>query len=118
MRYLNSVYIRDYRSRVGYRRGSLLVSQTDGKRRLPIETLDAVILFGGQITTEALTQLVRRNIRVAALTRGGRVRFTVSGPITGNVLLRQAQHEASSDLTKTLDITRNIVAAKLQNSVG
>ena len=116
MRYLNSVYVRDYQARVGYRRGSLMVSGLEGKQRIAIETVDAVIMFGGQITTNALTELVRRNIRVAALTRGGRIRFLVSGPISGNVHLRQAQHRAASDSIKTLGITRNIVAAKLQNS--
>ena len=116
MRYLNSVYIRDYQARVGYRRGSLLVAKPDGKQRIPIQTLDAVILFGGQITTEALTQLVNHNIRVAALTRGGKSRFTVNRPLSGNVHLRQAQHQAAADPARTLDITRNIVAAKLQNS--
>ncbi len=116
MRYLNSLYIREYQARVAYRRGSLLVTKPDGKQRIAMETLDAVIMFAGQITTNALTELVRRNIRVAALTRGGRIRFTVNRPISGNVHLRQAQHTAAADPVQTLDITRNIVAAKLQNS--
>ena len=116
MRYLNTVYVRDYRARVGYRRGSLMVSGSEGKQRIAMGSIDAVVMFGGQITTEALTQLVRRNIRVAALTKGGRIRFIVSGPTSGNVHLRQAQHAAASDPAETLRITRNIIAAKLQNS--
>lgn len=116
MRYLNSVYIRDYKARVAYRRGSLLVTGTDGKHRIGVEAIDALIMFAGQITTDALTELVRRKIRVAALTRGGRIRFIVSGPTSGNVHLRQAQHRATEDVNTTLHITRNIVAAKLQNS--
>ncbi|MYA38789.1 MAG: CRISPR-associated endonuclease Cas1 [Gammaproteobacteria bacterium] len=116
MRYLNSVYIRDYKARVGYRRGSLVVTGMEGKQRIGIEAIDAVIMFAGQITTDALAQLVRRRVRIAALTRGGRIRFIVSGPTSGNVHLRQAQHRAADDVGTTLQITRNIVAAKLQNS--
>lgn len=116
MRYLNTVYVRDYRARVGYRRGSIMVSGSEGKQRIAMGAIDAIVMFGGQITSEALTQLVRRNIRVAALTKGGRIRFTVSGPTSGNVHLRQAQHAAASDPAHTLLITRNVVAAKLQNS--
>ncbi len=116
MRYLNSVYVRDYKARVRYQQGSLVIAGQDGKRRIGIEAIDALIMFAGQITTEALTELTRRKIRVAALTRGGRIRFIVSGPTSGNVHLRQAQHGASEDSDRTLQITRNIVAAKLQNS--
>lgn len=116
MRFLNSVYVRDYKARVGYRRGSLVIAGSEGKQRIGIEAIDAVIMFAGQITTDALAQLVRRRVRIAALTRGGRIRFIVSGPTSGNVHLRQAQHRAAEDAGTTLQITRNIVAAKLQNS--
>ena len=116
MRYLSSVYVRDYQARIGYKRGSLMVSTPDQKQRIPIESVDAVVLFGGQITTQAMSELARRNIRVAALTRGGTIKFTVHGPAHGNVHLRQAQHTAVADPSTTLDISRNITAAKLQNS--
>ena len=55
MRYLSTVYVRDHRARVAHRRGSLLVSNTDGSQRIPLEAVDAVVILGGaQITTQAL----------------------------------------------------------------
>ena len=117
MRYLNTLYITQYRARVGYRRGSLVVSHPEGHRRIPIEGLDSVVMFAGQFTTDAITQCVRRRIRVAALTRSGRIRFVVGGPTTGNVHLRIGQYMTSTTFDQTLDLCRVIVAAKLRSTM-
>lgn len=82
---------------------------------MPIESLDAVVLFGGQITSEAIELCVSRGVRVAALRRTGRVRFTISGPPTGNVYLRVAQLRAADDDDIALDLARSFVAGKLQS---
>ena len=117
MRYLSTVYVREHRARISYRRGSLLVSSPDGKQRVPLEAIDGVMLLGGaQITTDALGACVQRNVRVASLKRNGAIRFIVGGPTGGNVHLRAALHEAVSDLGRSLELSRVIVAGKLQNS--
>lgn len=117
MRYLNTLYVRDHRARVQHRRGSLTVSSPEGSRRVPLEALDAVVVLGGaQVTMQALDACVRRGIRVAALHRGGAVRFVVHGATSGNVHLRKALFEAVTDDSRSLDLARAIVAAKLQNS--
>jgi len=48
--------------------------------------------------------------------RSGAVRFLVNGATTGNVHLRTALFEAVMDDSRSLDLARVIVAAKLQNS--
>ena len=117
MRYLNTVYVRDHRARVQCRRGSLLVTSPEGSQRIPLEAVDAVVLLGGaQLTTQALDACTRRGVRVAALNRGGAVRFTVSGVTGGNVHLRTALYRAVTDASRSLELARTIVAAKLQNS--
>ena len=117
MRYLSTVYVREHRARISYRRGSLLVSGPDGKQRVPLEAIDGVMLLGGaQITTEALGACVERKVRVASLKRNGAIRFVVGGPTGGNVHLRCALHEAVSDRKHSLELSRVIVAGKLQNS--
>lgn len=118
LRYLNTLYVTRYRARVGYRRGSLVISHPEGKQRIPLQELDSVVLFAGQITTDALTHCVRRHIRVAALTRGGRIRFVVGGPTTGNVHLRIAQYSTSTKFDENLDLCRVIVAAKLRSTIS
>lgn len=117
MRYLNTAYITRHRARVRYRRGSLVVSDPDGPQRIPLEELDSVVMFAGQITTEAITQCVKRHIRLAALTQGGRIRFIVGGPTAGNVHLRISQYEMSTASEHTLDLCRVFVAAKLRSVV-
>ncbi len=117
MRYLNTVYVRDHRARVRFRRGALLVTSPDASQRVPIEAVDAVVLLGsGQVTTQAMDACVRRGVRVAALSKGGAVRFTVNGATGGNVHLRAALFRAAHDSARSLALAKVIVAAKLQNS--
>ncbi|MYE69490.1 MAG: CRISPR-associated endonuclease Cas1 [Gemmatimonadetes bacterium] len=117
MRYLNTVYVRDHMARIGHRRGSLMVRQETGTTRIPLASIDAVVLLGaGQISTDALAACVKRQIRVASLRRSGAMRFVVGGPLSGNVHLRMAQHEAVVSEEHSLAIARSVVAAKLQSS--
>ena len=118
MRYLNTVYVRDHRARVRHRHGSLLVSSPDGgSQRIPLEAIDAVVMLGGaQVTTQALEACVRRGVRVTALQRSGAVRFVVSNSTGGNVHLRASLYRAISDEAHSLALSKEIVAAKLQNS--
>lgn len=117
MRILNTVYVTEHRARVARSKGSLIVTTTEGKRRVPLEGVDAVTLFGGaQMTVDAMAACAERQIRVACLRRNGAVRFTVIGPRSGNIHLRVAQHQISCDPSASLAIARLVVAAKLQSS--
>ena len=117
MRLLSTVYVRNHRARVQHRRGALLVSTPDGSQRIPLEGIDAVIVLGGaQITTQALDACVRHGVRVAALHMGGAVRFVVGGATGGNVHLRTALFQAATNEDRSLELSKAIVAAKLQNS--
>ena len=117
MRYLSTLYVRNHRARVQHRRGSLTVSSPEGSQRIPLEAIDAVVVLGGaQVTMQALDACVRRGVRVSALHRSGAVRFLVSGATNGNVHLRKALFEAVMDDSRSLELARTIVAAKLQNS--
>ena len=117
MRYLSTLYVRNHRARVQHRRGSLMVSSPEGSQRVPLEAIDAVVVLGGaQVSMQALDACVRRGVRVAALNRGGAIRFLVNGATNGNVHLRKALFEVIMDDSRSLDLSRTIVAAKLQNS--
>ena len=117
MRYLSTVYVRDHTARIGHRRGSLMVKQESETTRIPLSSIDSVVLLGsGQISTDALAACVKREIRVASLRRSGAMRFVVGGPLSGNVHLRIAQHEAVLSEEHSLAIARSLVAAKLQSS--
>lgn len=117
MRYLNTLYVTDHRARVSRSKGSLIVSTNGRRQRVPLEAIDAVtVIGGGHLTTDAIAACAERRIRVTCMRRGGAIRFTVSGPQTGHVHLRVAQHAASADLARSLAIAKNVVAGKLQSS--
>lgn len=116
MRYLSTVYVREHRARIGHRRGSLVVSSPESKQRIPLQAIDGVMILGGaQITTDALAACVEQNVRVAALKRNGALRFVVGGPVGGNIHLRSALHGAVADREHSLELSRVVVAGKLQN---
>jgi len=117
MRLLTSLYVSDHRARIGLQHGALLVYGGDGRRtRVPLEALESVVLLGhGQVSSDALAECVRRHIRVSALSRSGRVRFVVGGPIGGNVQLRIAQLHAIDADSHRAELACTIVAGKLQN---
>jgi len=115
VRYLNTVYVTDYEARVKRSKGSLVIAAGGTQRRVPLEGIDAVVLFGGQMTIDAIAACVERQVRVACLRRSGAVRFVVGGPQRGNIHLRIAQHAASADAGRSMAIARSVVAGKLQS---
>lgn len=115
MRYLNTVYVTDYQARVSRSKGSLIVATPTQRHRVPMEGIDSVILFGGQMSVDAMAACAERQIRVACLRRSGAVRFVVGGPQSGNVHLRVAQHRASANPEDSLAVARMVVAGKLQS---
>lgn len=116
MRLLSTLYVSDHRARIGVRKKSLVVTGSDGWERVPMRELDGVVLLGaGQISSQALSSCVEQGIRVASLSRGGKIRFVVGGATKGNVYLRLAQYRVAENLQRTSDISRWVVAGKLQN---
>ena len=84
--------------------------------RLPLARLEAIVVVGNVTVTPFLIhRCAQDGRRLVWLSRSGRFRAAVRGPIQGNVLLRRAQHEALSDARRATDIARQMVAAKIQN---
>jgi CRISPR-associated protein Cas1 len=91
--------------------------ERDTKLRVPLHHLQAIVTFGDVLTSPALIgRCMQGGIGMTLLDRNGRFRARVEGPVSGNVLLRKAQFEASADPVAALKLARNIVAGKLRNS--
>jgi CRISPR-associated protein Cas1 len=87
------------------------------KLRLPLLRLTGIVVFGRVTLTPFIIQRCAEDGRsIVWLSRSGRFKARVEGPTRGNVLLRRAQHLALSDKQRALQLARQIVAAKLQNS--
>jgi len=74
-----------------------------------------VLTGRAEITNDCIGRCVAARIRIAALSRTGRIRFTVGGTTTGNVLLRIAQHSTAGDPERQLRLAGRFVAGRLAN---
>ncbi len=82
--------------------------------QIPFDQLQAVVIFGdGIVTPAAMGRLASHGIGVTYLDRNGRFQARVEGPVSGNVLLRSAQHHLHDN--NRLELARTQVAGKLQN---
>lgn len=61
MRVVSTLFVRDHRAKVGLQTQALMVSSGGTKTRVPLESLDAVVMFGSaQVTTDAIAACVER----------------------------------------------------------
>lgn len=117
MRYLTTLYINDHRARISLQKKALIVAGGEGtKTRVPLNELEAVVLVGNaQVSTQALAACSAARVKVSSLSRGGKLRWSTTGPTSGNVHLRVAQCHASEAEVARLALSRSFVAGKLQN---
>ncbi|MDI3338972.1 MAG: type I-C CRISPR-associated endonuclease Cas1c [Sphaerobacter sp.] len=115
---LNTLYVTTQGAYLHLDHDTLLVEvERETKLRVPLLHLGAVVCFGDVRLSPALLHRCAEDGRsVVLLDRHGRFKARVEGPLSGNVLLRRAQHEALSSPDQTLEIARSCVAGKLQNS--
>ena len=94
-----------------------VVIERETKLRAPLLRLMGIVLVGQVSITPMLIQRCADDGRsLVWLDRNGRFKARVEGAVRGNVLLRRAQHLALSDPDWPCRISRQIVAAKIQNS--
>lgn len=95
-----------------------VVIDQETRARLPLVRLQAIVVFGGQVTvtTPLLHRCAEDGRDIAWLTEHGRFRARITGTAAGNVLLRRAQHRALDDPAQTYAIARQFVAGKIQNA--
>jgi CRISP-associated protein Cas1 len=89
------------------------------KKRLqvPLHHLGGIVCFGNVLVSPGLMhRLADEGKTLVLLDDSGRFKGRLEGPISGNILLRQAQHRASTDAGFTLEFARSVVAGKLKNS--
>ncbi|NCJ06052.1 type I-C CRISPR-associated endonuclease Cas1 [Synechococcales cyanobacterium C] len=85
--------------------------------QIPLHHLGGIVAFGNVLISPFLVHRCAQDGRsLVWLSEHGRFRARLSGETTGNVLLRQAQHDAVRDPHRVLSIARYVVAGKLQNA--
>ena len=85
--------------------------------RLPVHTIEGLVCYG-QVSCSpfVLGLCCERGIGVSLLTEHGRFLARVTGPVSGNVLLRRQKYRIADTPAAALPIVTAIVAAKIANS--
>jgi CRISPR-associated protein Cas1 len=115
---LNTLYITTEGAYVRLDHDTLRVEvEKEAKLQIPLHHIGGLVCFGDVLLSPAAMHRCAEDGRfIVLLDRNGQFRARIEGPVSGNVLLRRAQHEAMSSAAKTLAIARNLVAGKIQNS--
>lgn len=96
-----------------------VVVEVDRKKvlQLPLLTLSNIYCFGRiSITPQFMLACSKSGIGIAYFNEYGKFQARIQGPQTGNVLLRRQQYRWADLPSKSTDIARYIVAAKIANS--
>lgn len=85
--------------------------------QIPLHHLGSIVVFGNVLLSPFLIHRCAEDGRsLVWLSQSGRFKARLASSTTGNVLLRQSQHEAVQAANAKLSIARHVVAGKLQNA--
>lgn len=84
--------------------------------QIPLHNLENIVCFGYRGASPALMgACAQRNIGLCFLTPHGRFLARIAGPVSGNVLLRNAQYQWAADPAASLRIARMFLLGKIYN---
>ena len=115
---LNTLYVTTQETYLR-KEGETVVVEKDKQvlLRLPIHTLQGIVTFGNVMASPFLLNLcAERGVCVSFMSESGKFLARVTGPVSGNVLLRLAQMRAYEERDKKGDIARSFVIGKLMNA--
>ncbi|HLJ81204.1 MAG TPA: CRISPR-associated endonuclease Cas1, partial [Ktedonobacterales bacterium] len=115
---LNTLYVTTDRAYLHLDHDTIRMEvEGETRSRLPLLHLGSIVCFGNILMSPALLHRCAEDGRsVVLLDYAGRFKARLEGPVSGNVLLRQAQYAAASDKQAARAIARNCVAGKIQNT--
>lgn len=85
--------------------------------QVPLHHVSGLAVFGNvSITPYVIHRIAEEGRSIIWFDQNGRFRARLAGPVSGNVLLRRAQHEVLGDGGRHLNLARRFVAGKVKNS--
>jgi len=86
-------------------------------RNVPLHHLGGLVLFGNVLISPfLLARCAEEGLEVSWFSESGRFFGRLVGPVSGNVLLRQAQYRALDDPQRCLYLSQRFVEGKLKNA--
>ena len=115
---LNTLYVSTQGAYLRQEGETVVVSiEREDKLRLPVHTLSGIVCLGQVSCSPPLLGLCgERGVHVSFLTENGKFLARVTGPVSGNVLLRREQVRRADDPAAALELARSFVLGKLANS--
>ncbi|WP_025917355.1 type I-C CRISPR-associated endonuclease Cas1c [Herminiimonas sp. CN] len=91
--------------------------EREKKLQVPLHHLGGLVCFGNVMVSPGLMhRLADEGKSLVLLDNSGRFKARLEGPVSGNILLRQAHHRVASEPVFSLEFARAVVAGKLKNS--
>ena len=117
MQLLNTLYVTIPESYVHLENDTVrLEVEHETRLRVPLHHLGAVVCFGNiRISLPLMHRLADAGIALVLLDDHGRFKARLEGAISGNVLLRRAQHQRSMNEGFTVEVARQCIAGKIRN---
>jgi CRISPR-associated protein Cas1 len=114
---LNTLYVMMPRSYAHLDNDTVRIDvEHETKLRVPLHHLGSIVCFGNVMLSPALIHRCADNgISIVLLDDHGQFKARIEGPISGNILLRQAQHHAAGNPPLAMGIARAVVAGKIRN---
>ncbi|MBS0545581.1 MAG: type I-C CRISPR-associated endonuclease Cas1 [Proteobacteria bacterium] len=118
MQLLNTLYVTTPESYLHLDNDTLRVEvEKQTRLRVPLHHIGSVVCLGNiMLSTPLMHRLANDGIDLVMLDGNGRFKARLEGPVSGNVLLRVAQHDKARDPDFALACARNCVAGKIKNT--
>jgi CRISPR-associated protein Cas1 len=100
------------------REGETVVVKVEQETRLqlPVKTIEGIVCIGGVGFSPHLLELCADNgVAVSFFKESGAFMARVTGPVSGNILLRKDQYRYADETAATLEIARSFVLGKIAN---
>ena len=117
MQLLNTLYVTIPESYLHLDNDTLRIEiDHETRLRVPLHHLSAVVCFGHvMISPSLMHRLAAEGKSLVLLDGHGRFKARLEGPISGNVLLRQAQHRRVTNADFCVVAAKSCIAGKLKN---
>lgn len=118
MQLLNTLYVTTPESYLRLENDTIRIEvEREIRLRVPLHHVGAVVCLGNVgLSTPLMHRLADEGVALVLLDGNGRFKARIEGAVSGNVLLRRAQHDRSTDAVFTLDTARACVAGKIRNA--
>ena len=118
MQLLNTLYVTLPDAYLRLNNDTLQVEvEREVRLRVPLHHLTSIVCFGNVgVTTPLLHRLADDGKTLVFLDANGRFKARLEGPVSGNILLRRAQHARAGEAPFAMDTARACVAGKLRNA--